>query len=435
MQDPRRHTPAVDAVLSDPRLATAIANHGRTRIKALVRAAVKLCREGSVVPDQVVETVLLGVPVFPGSMRPVINATGVVIHTNLGRAPLSATAIEAVRIAAGVTPLEFDLTTGGRSQRGRGALEALAGAVPQAGAVHVVNNGAGALALVASTLAGSGEIVIARGELVEIGDGFRIFELLESVGARVVAVGATNRVRLSDYADAITPETGLILKVHPSNFQITGFTSAVAVADLAPLPVPVVVDIGSGLLTPHQRFPDEPDATTMLRAGADVVTASGDKLLGGPQAGLMMGRRDLIERLRRHPLARAVRADKLTLAALEVTLTGPPTPTATALATDQSEFLERAQRIVTRLSGIGDALAVPSHGAVGGGSAPGVALPSAAVSVPVNLVDYLRRQEAHTPIVGRVEARRLLLDLIAVDPGDDELLITAVSQAFSKAAK
>src|ERR687889_125394 len=179
--------------------------------------------------------------------------------------------------------------------------------------------------------------------MLEIGDGFRVPELIESVGARLREVGTTNRVRLSDYASAVHDETAFVLKVHPSNFRVEGFTSAVPVRDLAGLGVPVVADIGSGLLAPHPMLPDEPDAATALRAGATLVTASGDKLLGGPQAGLLLGEASLVERLRRHPFARALRVDKLTLAALEATLTGPPPPVVEALARTQTDLLPRAQ--------------------------------------------------------------------------------------------
>src|SRR5690606_22778022 len=222
--------------------------------------------------------------------------------------------------AAGHTDVEFDLATGARGTRGQGALTALADAVPQAGAAHVVNNNAAALVLCAMALAPGKEIVLSRGELVEIGDGFRIPELLASTGARLREVGTTNRTSVTDYAEAIGPDTGFVLKVHPSNFLVTGFTSAASVAELAALDVPVVVDIGSGLLTPQPLLPDEPDATSALRDGAALVTASGDKLLGGPQAGLVLGEPSLVQRVRRHPAARAMRVDKLTLAALEATL-------------------------------------------------------------------------------------------------------------------
>ncbi|WP_275693345.1 L-seryl-tRNA(Sec) selenium transferase [Nocardioides sp. TF02-7] len=293
---------------------------------------------------------------------------------------------------------------------------------------HVVNNGAAALALVTSALAVGREVVVARGELVEIGDGFRIPELLESVGARLREVGTTNRVRVDDYAAAVGDETAFVLKVHPSNFRVTGFTSSVPVAELTALSVPLVVDIGSGLLAAHPRLPDEPDAATALRDGADLVTASGDKLLGGPQCGLMLGRADLVERLRRHPLARALRVDKLTLAALEATLRGPTPPVAAALAADAADLRARAERLAAAVADVAAASAVASVAAVGGGGAPGVELPSAAVSLPHDLAAALRT-DAELPVVGRVEGGRLLLDLVAVAPDDDAALVAAVRRA------
>jgi L-seryl-tRNA(Ser) seleniumtransferase len=303
--------------------------------------------------------------------------------------------------------------------------------VPAAGGVHVVNNNAAALLLTAMALAPGKEIMLSRGELIEIGDGFRIPELLESTGSRLREVGTTNRTNLRDYADAIGPDTGFVLKVHPSNFHVTGFTSAVPVAELAALvrgeradgrkPVPLVVDIGSGLLRPHPLLPDEPDATTVLRDGADLVTASGDKLLGGPQAGLLFGAAELIERLRRHPAARALRVDKLTLAALEATLMGPPPPVARALNVDVTELRVRAERLAAQLPG---AHAVDCIAAVGGGGAPGAELPSAGVSLAESCAAPLR---TGTPaVVGRLEAGRCLLDLRTVAPEDDERLVEAV---------
>lgn len=357
-----------------------------------------------------------------------INATGVVVHTNLGRAPLSSAAVEALVVAAGATDVELSLQTGRRERRGRDTLAALAAAVPAAGGVHVVNNGAAALGLVTLALAAGREVVVPRGEMVEIGDGFRIPELLESVGARLVEVGTTNRVRLADYAAAITERTAFVLKVHPSNFVVAGFTSSVAVRDLAGLPVPVVVDIGSGLLRAHPRLPHEPDATTALRDGATLVTASGDKLLGGPQAGLLLGDEALVDRLRRHPFARAVRVDKLTLAALEATLTGPPSPVAVSLAATQPELMVRAEKIAASLAEVTDAHAIPSAGAVGGGGAPGVELPSAAVSLPAELAEPLRL--GAPPVVGHVKDGRLRLDLLAVFPDDDEAMTAAVRRVL-----
>lgn len=424
-KDPRRRTPRTDGVLADPVLVACADRLGRARVKAVVRDVLDDCRAGMVEPDQVVATVLARLPGTATSLRIVVNATGVVVHTNLGRAPLSAAAVEALAVAAGPNNVELDLRTGRRGARGIGALRALAAAVPDAGGVHVVNNGAAALSLVACALAHGREVVIARSELVEIGDGFRIPELLESVGVRLREVGTTNRVRLADYEDVIGTDTAFVLKVHPSNFRVDGFTSAVSVKELAGLEVPVIVDIGSGLLRRHPRLPEEPDATSVLRDGASLVTASGDKLLGGPQCGLLLGEAELIHRLRRYPLARALRVDKLTLAALEATLTGPPSPVELALAVSREELLVRARAIADEVDG----LAVQSEGCVGGGGAPGVVLPSAAVALPTELAEPLR---AGLPaVLGHVQSGRLLLDLLAVPAEQDRLLIDAVRRARS----
>jgi L-seryl-tRNA(Ser) seleniumtransferase len=405
-------------VLADPRLREAAQRLGDQLVKSVVVEVLARCRAGALPPDDVADVAVASLPRVATRMRRVINATGVVVHTNLGRAPLSDAAVAALEVAAGATDVELDLDSGRRGRRGRSALAALAAAVPDADAVHVVNNGAAALALVTSALARDREVVVSRGEMVEIGDGFRIPELLESVGARLREVGTTNRVRLADYAAAIGDDTAFVLKVHPSNFRVDGFTSEVSVAELATLPVPVVVDIGSGLLDAHPRLPDEPSAAAALRAGADLVTASGDKLLGGPQCGLLLGKADLVESLRRHPFARALRVDKLTLAALEATLTGPPSPVAQALATDVRQLMSRAAAMAEALADVVDARAVASIAAVGGGGAPGVELPSAAVALPEHL--------AATPVVGRVESGRLLLDLVAVPPRDDVTVVEAV---------
>ena len=430
MTDPRRRVPRTDSLLADPRLAEAEQVLGRALVKSVIAEAQQRARAGEIEPERVAEHAVAALPATASSLRAVVNATGVVVHTNLGRAPLSAAALDAVAAAGGATDVEFDLATGRRARRGRGAMAALARAVPTAGGVHVVNNNAAALLLTALTLAAGKEIVLSRGELVEIGDGFRIPELLASTGSRLREVGTTNRTGLRDYAEAIGPETGFVLKVHPSNFHVTGFTSAVAVAELADLlsepKVPLVVDIGSGLLTPHPVLPDEPDATSTLADGADLVTASGDKLLGGPQAGLLFGRAELVERLRRHPAARALRVDKLTLAALEATLLGPPPPVARALSADVAELRARAEALAAQLP---EAVVVDCVAAVGGGGAPGVQLPSAAVSLPEPYAVALRT--ADPPVVGRLEAGRCLLDLRTVAPEDDELLVAAVRACSS----
>ena len=327
MVDRRRLVPRTDAVLADPRLVDAAARLGRGTVKAAVAAAQQRARAGELDPGQVATAAFDALPPTAGGLRTVLNATGVVLHTNLGRAALSPAALRAVAAAGAHTDVELDLATGKRARRGRTALAALRAAVPDAGDVHVVNNGAAALVLAATALAAGREIVVSRGELVEIGDGFRLPDLLESTGARLREVGTTNRTALADYASVVGTRTGFVLKVHPSNFVVRGFTRAVGVAELTGLGVPVVADIGSGLLAADPLLPDEPDAAATLRAGADLVIASGDKLLGGPQAGLLLGAAGLIEALRRHPLARALRVDKLTLAALEATLRGPATPT------------------------------------------------------------------------------------------------------------
>jgi L-seryl-tRNA(Ser) seleniumtransferase len=440
--DSRRLVPRTDALLADPRLAAAARRLGKARVKAAVTAAQQRAREGRIPPAQVADAAVAALPAHAASLTPVLNATGVLLHTNLGRAPLSAAARDAVAAAAGCTDLEFDLVSGTRGRRGRGALVALAAAVPAAQAVHVVNNNAAALVLAATALVADGaasEIVVSRGELIEIGDRFRLPELLESTGARIREVGTTNRTTLADYAGAVGPATAFVLKVHPSNYRIEGFTASASVAELAGLPVPVIGDIGSGLLAPCPHLPEEPDADTWLRAGTALVTASGDKLLGGPQAGLILGRADLVTRLARHPLARALRVDKLTFAALEATLAGPPAPVAEALAASEAALTDRAKRLAARMCSAGiDARPVPAQATAGGGAAPGVALPSAAVSLPQALAVPLRdgdpvRRGAVPAVIGRTEGGRVLLDLRSVRPDDDDTLAAAVVEAAAGA--
>lgn len=420
--------PRTDTVLSDPRLVAAAGRLGRSVVKDAVAYAQRRARQGALAPEEVADAAVAALPAHPGGLRAVINMTGVIVHTNLGRAPLSPAAVAATAVAAGYADVEFDLAAGVRARRGRGTMDALARAVPAAEDVHVVNNNAAALVLVATALAAGREIVISRGELVEIGDGFRIPDLLVSTGARLREVGTTNRTSYADYRAAVGPDTGLVLKVHPSNFRIEGFTGAAGITELSGLGVPVVADIGSGLLAREPLLPDEPDAATALAAGADLVTASCDKLLGGPQAGLLLGRRDLVERCRRHPLARALRVDKLTLAALEATLRGPAAPVRLALHADPAVLRERAAALAAGLAEAGvDACAVPSEAAVGGGGAPGVTLPSAAVSLPERFAVPLRTGDP--PVVGRVEGRRLLLDLRALPADRDGDVMRAILEA------
>ncbi len=437
VDDARRMVPRTDAVMADPRLLSAELRLGRALVRHAVHQAQQQARDGQIDPGQVPDAAVAALPPLAASLTRVLNATGVLLHTNLGRAPLSAAARAAVAAAAGCTDLELDLASGTRGKRGAAMLAALASAVPDAEAAHVVNNNAAALVLAATALASGREIVLSRGELIEIGAGFRLPDLLASTGASLREVGTTNRTTAADYQAAISPRTGFILKVHPSNYRIEGFTASASVAELAGLGVPVVGDIGSGLLAPHPALPDEPDAGSWLRAGAALVTASGDKLLGGPQAGLLLGRADLIAQLARHPLARALRVDKLTVAALEATVTGPVPPVLQALSADLRAFKERAEQLARVLAAAGlDAVATDSDAAVGGGGAPGVRLASAAVSVPAGLAVALRSGEpvrtgAHPAVIGRARCGRLLLDLYAIDAGDDDELAAAVLAAAS----
>jgi L-seryl-tRNA(Ser) seleniumtransferase len=429
MTDPRRQVPRTDTLLADPQLSAAGERLGRGLVKGAVQRVQQRIRDGDIAPLDAVDAVLASLPSTAGSLQPVLNATGVLVHTNLGRAPLSAAAVEAVVAASGTTDVELDLGTGRRGPRGEAAIGALLDAVPAAEAAIVVNNCAAALALVATALGSGRELVLARGELVEIGDGFRIPELLGATGARLREVGTTNRVTLADYRGALGPDTGAVLKVHPSNFVVRGFTRAVDVGELAAAlagtGVPLIADVGSGLLRPHPMLPEEPDLQSTLAAGADLVLASGDKLLGGPQAGLVLGRTELVQRLRRHPLYRALRVDKTTLAALEATLRGPLPPVQEMLAADLDGLRERARTLAARFVAAGiEAVAVDADARVGGGGAPEHPLPSAAVSLPPSFAEPLRR--GRPPVVGYVEDDRTLLNLRSVPPSADDVLAAAV---------
>jgi L-seryl-tRNA(Ser) seleniumtransferase len=427
--DPRRTVPRTDALLADPAVLAAIERLGSARVRTLIAEVQDRVRSGLLAPDRVVDEVMANLPGTAGSLRRVINATGVVLHTNLGRARLSAAAAEAIGAAAGYVDIEFDLAEGTRARRGRGTAEVLLKAVPGAEAVLVVNNGAAALLLATTVLAHGRDVIVSRGELVEIGDGFRLPELISAGGARIREVGSTNRTELSDYRQAVTAETGCLLKVHPSNFVISGFTSTVRTAALAGIAgpgVPLVVDVGSGLLRPDPALPAEPDVSSTLAEGADLVTCSADKLLGGPQAGLIFGRAVLIGRIRRHPLARALRVDKLTLAGLEASVQGPRTPTWRYLHTDPEVLRRRCLQIAATLSDqLGSVKVVPSDGAVGGGGAPGQALPGWALALPAHFAAGLRGHDP--PVACRVSRGRCLVDLRCVDDEEDPLVAAAIS--------
>ncbi|MCV7315717.1 L-seryl-tRNA(Sec) selenium transferase [Mycolicibacillus parakoreensis] len=431
--DPRRAIPRTDALLALPAATAARARLGEHVVRTIVHEVQQRARAGRLAPAAVPDAVAATLAERSATaLRPVLNATGVVVHTNLGRAPLAPAAVEALRTASGYVDVEMDLAGGVRSARGLATRAALRDACPPAGDALVVNNGAAALVLATTALAAGREVVVSRGELIEIGAGFRLPELIAATGARLREVGATNRTHLEDYAAAIGPATGCVLKVHTSNFRIEGFTSAVGLAELARLTgaggVALVADLGSGLLGPDPVLPDEPDAATALRAGADLVTASGDKLLGGPQAGLLLGRSDLIATLARHPLARAVRADKLTLAALEATVTGGLTPVTAALHADPARLRRRAQHLADTVGATVDA----HDGRVGGGGAPGVPLAGWAVVLPEALAPLLR---TGTPaVLPRVHRGRCLLDLRCVPESEDARLTAAVAAALAALA-
>jgi L-seryl-tRNA(Ser) seleniumtransferase len=377
------------------------------------------------------------------SLRAVINATGVIVHTNLGRAPLSASAARrTAELAAGYTNLEYDLAGGHRGARDAHA-ESLLCRLTGAEAAVVVNNNAGATLLVLAALAAGREVVISRGELVEIGGGFRVPDVMAQSGAILREVGTTNRTRAADYAAALTDRTALILRVHPSNFRITGFVERPALEEIVAVGraagVPVAEDLGSGYLGVPRAAPggplgDEPTVGASLAAGVAVACFSGDKLLGGPQAGIIVGRREAVQAIRTHPLMRALRVDKMTYAALEATLLDylsgramERVPVARMIAMTAAEIEARAVRLAERLRAAGfGAEVVDGASTIGGGSAPGSALPSRliALSLPGETPDGLeaRLRRLDPPIIARIENDRLLLDLRTVPEELDETL-------------
>jgi len=371
-----------------------------------------------------------------GSLRPVINATGVVIHTNLGRAPLADAAVERVAsIARGYSNLEYDIEKGARGSRTVHA-ESLITAITGAEAALVVNNNAAAIMLILAGLATGREVIISRGELVEIGGGFRIPDVMRQSGAVLREVGTTNRTRITDYAASVSPATAMLLRVHPSNFRIEGFTERPSLADLVGLSgttsVPVVEDLGSGCLL--DDLAGEPSVQASIAAGVDVVCFSGDKLLGGPQCGIIAGRRTLVDRLRTHPLMRALRADKITFALLEATLSEYRAGRAATTIPVQRMLHLPAEEIETRAQALADTLAsngwrvamISGSSAVGGGSAPGLQLPTVLLSIARDgeTADATERwlRSLDPPVVARIEHDLVVLDLRTVLPDQDATL-------------
>jgi L-seryl-tRNA(Ser) seleniumtransferase len=415
--NPLRQLPSVDALLSSA--GELISRHGRPATVDALRAALAEARSaGEAWPaDRLLGRAaeLLG---QPPSLRPVLNATGVIVHTNLGRAPLAAAALERVRaVAAGYSNLEYDLDAGARGSRHSHLGELLA-TLTGAEAGMAVNNNAAAVLLSLAALAAGREVLIGRGELIEIGDGFRIPDILAQSGARLVEVGTTNRTRVADYERAIGPETAAIVRVHQSNFRMVGFTASPDPADLAALAgrhgLPLVDDLGSGQLLDLPDLADEPTARASIEAGAGVVCFSGDKLLGGPQAGVIVGSAELVGRIRRHPLARAMRIDKLSLAALEATLElyrDPQralreVPVLAATAESADSVRGRAERLAARLGGE----VVATTARIGGGAVPLLELPSYACALAGGDALAASLRASDPPVVALVREGRVLLD-------------------------
>ena len=450
-RDLLRSLPAVDAVLRDPAGNKLAGRHGRAAATAAVREALEHLRgeisagERPEVSEGAVASAASRLLSGRG-LRRLVNATGVILHTNLGRSVLSERAVAAVAEAATrYSNLEYDLPSGGRGSRYDHAVPLLKGLTGAEDAL-VVNNCAGATLLALAAVvagphgAGEPEVVVSRGQLIEIGGGFRIPEVLSFSGGRLREVGTTNRTRLSDYEAAIGENTRAILWVHPSNFETVGFTESVGVADLATLGPPVVADVGSGALLP---IGEEPRAQEAIRDGADLAIFSGDKLLGGPQAGIAVGASRLVSAMRSHPLARALRADKLCLAALEATLTSyldgtarAGVPTLRMLHAPVAEIEERAVRLAEELRRAAPGLEVDVATSVarsGGGTLPTYEIPSVAVRLGGTEADGLAEalRSSDPPVVGRVREGRVWLDARTLLPGDEEAVVAAVGKALA----
>lgn len=455
-----RSIPSIDRLRSHPQVAELEARYGPTATVEALRAGAAEMREklGSAralegdapVADAVVAIASTRLrSVFRQSLVPVINATGVIIHTNLGRAPLSSSAIDEVsRVARGYSTLEYDLEAGGRGRRdvhAEGLLCRLTGAE---GAV-IVNNNAAATLLILAALAAGREVIVSRGELVEIGGGFRVPDIMAQSGARLREVGTTNRTRVADYAAAVSERTALILRVHPSNFRIEGFTERPTLAELVSmgrrLHVPVAEDLGSGLLESGPGHPltgSEPSVRAAVAAGVDVCAFSGDKVLGGPQAGIVVGRATVLDQLRHHPLMRALRVDKMTYAALAATLVEYATdrssstvPVQQMLAMSPETIRSRAATLATGIHAKDrrwTAEVITGTSTVGGGSAPGVELPTWLLSLGRQdlscHVIAARLRASHPPVVTRIESDRVLLDLRTVPPDLDADLTSVLEQ-------
>jgi L-seryl-tRNA(Ser) seleniumtransferase len=461
-----RLIPSIDTLLQRPALVRLAATHGRDNVTDAARRAAATLRAllssnsrdapstEAAAADWLaarVDEELSGRLAL--SLGRVINATGVLLHTNLGRAPLAPEALQhAARIAAGYSNLEYDVSTGTRGSR-RVHAERLLCQLTGAEAAFVVNNNAAATLVVLAALAGGREVIVSRGELVEIGGGFRVPDVMAQSGAALREVGTTNRTRAADYAAAIGPRTAMLLRVHPSNFRVEGFTERPGLDELVALAqsfsIPLFEDLGSGWLGVTDTTPaplrDEPSVRASLRAGADLVAFSGDKLLGGPQAGIVVGRRELIDRASRHPLVRAVRADKLTYAALESTLAlwSQPAerqriPIYRMLTASSDQVDRRARALADRLSGVPGVTCRIVDGAAttGGGSAPASQLPTRLIALAIANVSApvldARLRAGNPPVIARISDDRVHLDVRTIQEDDEADVIAAVTRAAGR---
>lgn len=449
-----RALPSVDRIVGHPALAGLAWLPHQLLVEETRREleAARALPSGTPLPslDGLAERVALSLSrLLEPSLRPLINATGVILHTNLGRAPLSHEALVAVReVAAGYSNLEIDLASGERGSR-HSHVEELLCRLTGAEAALAVNNNAAAVLLALTALARGKEVVVSRGQAVEIGGGFRIPDVMRLSGARLVEVGTTNRTYLSDYEAAISTRTGALMRVHTSNFRVIGFTQGVEIADLAGLArqrgVPLIDDLGSGCLLDTHRYGlgKEPTPQDSITAGSSLACFSGDKLLGGPQAGIIVGEANLVRRLQRHPLARAVRIDKLSLAALEATLLHylkgeaiRKAPVWRMISASLEEIEARAEKWANAIPGMGRV--VDGESTVGGGSLPGETLPTKLLSVIPGEGNGSRRVAAlarrlrtgNPPLLARIEKDALLLDPRTVLPEQDDLLIEALARAL-----
>ena len=445
MTDVRRDLPSVSALLESPEIASLLQQYARAEVVDAVRSAIDTARENGRAADNWPDAVrdALAVSTRP-SLRPVINATGIILHTNLGRAPLAQAALDAVSAAArGFSNLEYDLESGRRGSRHTHCISLLKRLTGAEDAL-VVNNGAAALVLALNTLARRKDALVSRGELVEIGGSFRIPEIMERSGVKLVEVGTTNRTHPDDYRRAITAKTAAMVKIHRSNFAVAGFVAEVEVKDLVFIArehgIPVIHDLGSGLLVSLESYGlrGEPTAKEAVAAGPTLALMSGDKLLGGPQAGIILGEAKAIARLRANPLARALRVDKLTLAALEATLriymdsnrALTEIPALAMISASQDSLRERAKMIVASCGG--EIEIVESEASVGAGAFPTAMLTSIALSLSGNARKLdARLRRGRVAVVGRIAEDRLLLDLRSVQRQDDADLAAALSGLFA----